>query len=220
MSREAGSGPMRPPALAALALLLAGCLAPPDAPVQDTPEVEWWTPPLLVVADGTYQYHEVGSGASVPAVLELYDLASQAVAHPCHWDGGAYFNNRQVPTPTGDQPVRNGTLRLSFDWSDEDYPFPTLLAGYRAPGMRALAESPRIARGETIEVRIEPGRDGDSRDWALYACINSEDDGPASPDWQPGPFLGSFTVHAEFQPDPEPKQPPAPVEDGRRTSRG
>lgn len=213
---------MRLPLLLGAALMLAGCQAPAPAGTQGTGDVpvEWWTPPLLVLADGTYQYHELSPGGGVPGVLEVYDFASQAVAHPCHWDGGAYFNNRQIPTPTGAQPVRNGTLRVSFDWTDQDYPFPTLLAGYRAPGMGALAESPRVARGETVEVRIEPGRDGDSRDWALYACINSEDDNPGGAAWQPGPFLGSFTVHAEFQPDPEPRLPQAEPQDGRRTSRG
>jgi hypothetical protein len=205
--------------LATLAVaFLAGCSGPEPPATQDLPNGSapaLVTPPLLVLADGTYTYHEVSTNGGA---LEAYDFASQAVANPCSWNGGAYFNNRQVPTAGAPQRHRNGTLRITFDWTDEDYPFPTLVAGYQAPGMDDLVDSPRIPRGQTLEIRIEaqPGARNDG--WMLFACINRSDENPSDPDWQPGPFLGDFTVRAEFQGDPEPPLV-EPEGDGRRTSR-
>lgn len=150
-----------------LVCLLAGCSEPDPEPTQSVPDVpELVTPPLLVVAEGTYPFNEAGSGAAPYAVLEVYDIVTQVAVSPCSYDGGAYFNNRQIPTTGGsNQRVRNGTLRVTFDWTDEDYMQPTLVLGYKAPGMDEVVDSPRVPRGETIELRIEPSPPSENDSW-------------------------------------------------------
>ncbi|MEK6976539.1 MAG: hypothetical protein AABY18_09385 [Candidatus Thermoplasmatota archaeon] len=108
-------------------------------------------------------------------------------------------------------------MSIQFDWTDADYPQPTMVLGYRAPGMKSVVDSPRIARGQPLDLRIEPGGIDLEGAWQLFACLNRSDDAWGDPTWQPGPFIGSFTVRATFQGDPE---PPAeePVDDGQRTS--
>ncbi len=205
----------------ALAALVAGCSETPGpAELDDAAEPRLAAPPLQVIADGTYAYHDAQAGNVVYAPGVALNAASQVAVAPCSNDGGGvYFNNRPIPTPTGDFPRRNGTLRVTFDWTDADYPQPTLVAGYRAPGMSAVADSPRIARGETVDIRIEPS-DASAGKWALYACLNPSTEGTAGDaGWQPGPFLWKFTVHAEFQGDPELVVPDEP-RDGPRTSDG
>ena len=103
---------------------------------------------------GLRQVH--GRGFEAPSgSATVRGWTALTLACPCSWDGGAYFSNHPIPTGASNQRLRNGTLRISFDWTDADDPFPTLVAGYKAPGMDAVVDSPRIARGETVELRIQ-----------------------------------------------------------------
>lgn len=202
-----------------LATFLAGCSSPGPAGVDgqgDAPVAV--APPLLVLADGTYQWHEVGIPPSPANAMVAYDIVTQTAVNPCDFQGSAYFNNRQIPTSAVNQRHRNGTLTVTFEWATTDYALPTVVLGYQAPGMSDLAESPRITNGQPLEVRITADPRAGADAWSLYACLNREGEDLGTTAWQPGPFLGSFTVHAQFQGDPE--LPEVPSNDTRRTSRG
>lgn len=185
-----------------MVLLLAGCNAPADEPEpsSEAPRVKV-TPPLLVVADGTYQWHKLPPPTTTEAVWIAYDVATQTAANPCIFQGHIYFNNRQIPSLAGSQRERSGNVTVRFDWTEADYLGSSLVLGFAAPGVD-LSESPRVPRGETVSFRIE-GAGNDFGSWNLFACLNREGDDPGSAAWQPGPFVGSFTVHVEFQGDPE-----------------
>src|SRR5688500_11600363 len=85
---------------AALLLSLAGCTSPADPPAPAAEPETWVALPPAVLAEGAFRWHETGTG--VATALEYYDLASQAVAHPCVWEGSGreevYFNNLRLPT--------------------------------------------------------------------------------------------------------------------------
>lgn len=193
--------------LATLAVL-AGCASPPE----DLPtiaEPKWITPDPVALAEGSFRWHETGTGAANP--LSYYDLASQAIAHPCVWDGGGggeevYFNNLHLPTGRASQApgAWSGNLSLSLDWTDQDWLGTALRVAYQAPGTAGWFETPPIERGSTLTVpiRLAPeNNDTDdsaiSSDWSVWVCLPEDSStGPQQP------FVGSVQVKVVFTPDP------------------
>jgi hypothetical protein len=187
----------------AVVTVLAGCAVPEEHVLEAAPP-RWVTPEPAVLAEGSYVWHDTSSGGPANA-LSYYDLASQAVAHPCVWDGGGggeevYFNN--------------------LDWIGT-----TLRIAYQAPGLEGWRETEPIERGSelVVPIRVVPANitgEGDaepaSSDWAVWVCLG--DDTTGGP---PEPFMGSVQAKVVFAPDPilEAGIPQAPGDEGR-TARG
>lgn len=196
-----GVGVVRPLLAAAAALLLAGCASEPPTSAPATPAPTLVQPEALVLAEGTYEWHTPQTGLFLP--LTYYAMLSQAVANPCLYEDGVYFNNHQVATwrATGQLPL-NGSLALTVDWEDADFAGTTLVAAYKAPGQDGYTETARIPRGATHAEPIVADPNAANADWDLWLCINDEASRPGDPGWQTTPFLGSVQVKAAFTPDP------------------
>lgn len=205
---------------AILVLALAGCASPEPAAAAAEPP-RWVTPDLAVLAEGTFRWHETGSGLAT--ALEYYDLASQAIAHPCVWGGNGgeevYFNNLKLPTGRASQGLGewSGNLSVGLDWTDEDWLGRALRIAYQAPGLHGWHETPPIERGSTLTVpiRVQAGNgtgDGDDGEaaasWSVWVCF-PEDSGLAPQQ----PFMGSLQAKVVFQPDPVLESELAPVEE-------
>jgi hypothetical protein len=222
--------------VAALSLLaLAGCSSPePLVAVAEAPR--WVTLEPFTLAEGSFRWHETGTSAA--SALEYYDLASQAVAHPCVWEGGGgeevYFNNLRLPTGRASQGLGpwSGNLSVGLDWTDEDWIGTALRVAYQAPGLEGWHETQPIERGSTLLVPIrvpaddraaedgnwtsEDGEEPDgAADWSVWVCLPTDSGEPESP------FLGSVQAKVVFAPDPilETGAPAVPDDEGR-TARG
>jgi hypothetical protein len=214
----------------AVVTVLAGCAVPEEHVLEAAPP-RWVTPEPAVLAEGSYVWHDTSSGGPANA-LSYYDLASQAVAHPCVWDGGGggeevYFNNLHLPTGMASQGLGDwsGNLSVSLDWTDQDWIGTTLRIAYQAPGLEGWRETEPIERGSelVVPIRVVPANitgEGDaepaSSDWAVWVCLG--DDTTGGP---PEPFMGSVQAKVVFAPDPilEAGIPQAPGDEGR-TARG
>jgi hypothetical protein len=205
--------------LALLALvgpILAGCASPdegPAAPAVAEPMLVAVPPRVLV--DGTFQWHET-SGSNA---MEYYDLASQAVAHPCVWDGGGsgeepYFNNRELPVEDAGLGAWSGNVSFTLSWTDADWTGTALRVAYQAPGLRGWEETRAIERGgslvEAIRVPARNATAGERDDaatgWQVWVCLPTESLEPAQP------FVGSVTAQVVFTPDPVPDSELGPDE--------
>jgi hypothetical protein len=216
---------------ACLLLGLAGCASPePMASVAEPPR--WVTPDPVALVEGTFRWHETGTGLNT--ALEYYDLASQAVAHPCVWEGGGgeevYFNNLRLPVGRESQRLGawSGNLSITLDWTESDWVGTALRVAYQAPGLSGWHETGAIERGSTLVLPIRPSEgnqaeededapaDADAAEgWSLWLCFARDTGEPESP------FLGSVQAKLVFAPDPilESEVPPAADEAGR-TGRG
>jgi hypothetical protein len=221
---------------AALLLGLAGC-AEPEAPAPLPAAERWVTPDPAVLAEGSFRWHETGTG--VANALEYYDLASQAVAHPCVWDSGSgeevYFNNLELPTGPGSRALGpwSGNLTVTLDWTDQDWIGTALRVAYQAPGLEGWHETAPIERGSTLTVPVrvpaangtgmqgEAGAEAEeadgASDWSVWVCLG--DDSLTGP---PEPFVGSVQARLVFQPDPirEPVATEAAGPEGRTARDG
>lgn len=199
---------MRPVVLAALAFVVSGCAAAPEAPAAPIKEDHWVTLDPVVLVEGSFRWHETGT--STTNVLAFYNLASQAVAHPCIWEGSGggeevYFNNLRLPTGRSSQGLGpwSGNLSVTFDWTDEDWIGTALRAAYQAPGLDGLRETQPIDRGATLTVPIRvPASDeaddeaGGAGGWAVWVCLPEYGAEPEAP------FAGSVQAKVVFAPDP------------------
>jgi hypothetical protein len=211
----------------AAALLLPGCASdaePEPAPVAGP---VWVTVDPVVLAEGSYKWHETGTGGA--NAMEYYDLASQAVAHPCVWDGGGggeevYFNNLQLPTARASEGLGpwSGNLTITLDWTDQDWVGTALRVAYQAPGLDGWRQTMPIERGSTLveSIHVQPAEDEeegyDVTEWSVWVCLG-EDTGSGVPE----PFVGSVQAQVVFAPDPilqGPVEAP-PAEDEGRTAR-
>lgn len=199
-------------ALAAL-LLLSGCSTPTDPPVAVADEPRFVVVDPIVLAEGDFPWHDTTDP------LGYYNLASQAVAHPCVWDGGGsgeevYFNNLKLPTGRAAQGLGewSGNLSVTLDWSDEDWLGTALRIAYTAPGLSGLREEGPVERGSTLVVPIRMRQsnstdDDASTSWGLWVCLPTNTLEPEQP------FVGSVQAKAVFAPDPVPASDLAGDED-------
>lgn len=176
----------------------------------------------VILVEGEFPWHDTGNP------LAPYNLASQAVAHPCIWDGGGsgeevYFNNLKLPTGRGSQGLGDwsGNLSVTLDWSDEDWLGTALRIAYAAPGLSGLREDGPIGRGSTlvVPIRIPPSNATEDEDsagsWSVWVCLPTNTLEPEQP------FVGSVQAKVVFAPDPVPVTDLAAeeVEDEGRTAR-
>ncbi|HJQ93791.1 MAG TPA: hypothetical protein VJ874_05855, partial [Candidatus Thermoplasmatota archaeon] len=195
-------------AVAAFVLLaFAGCSSPgPSAATAGPPR--WITLDPVVLAEGAFEWHETGTGNA----LEYYELASQAVAHPCVWENPngseeVYFNNLRLPTGRASQGLGAwpGNLSLALDWTDQDWVGTALRIAYQAHGVEGWQETAPIERGTTLTVpiRVAAGNasaDGEETEpaqgWSVWVCLPTDTGDPESP------FMGSVQARVAFAPDP------------------
>jgi hypothetical protein len=202
-------------------LALAGCAgpSPPEAVLEVEPR--WVVLDPVVLVDGSFQWHETST--SMANALEYYDLASQAIAHPCVWEGSGgrepYFNNRQLPISGAGLGAWSGNVSFTLDWTETDWIGSALRIAYRAPGVDGWQETPPIERGSSLveAIRVEPrNATADDEDaasgWSIWVCLPTDSGQPEQP------FMGSFTAKAVFTPDPvlESDLGPAGNETGRK----
>ncbi|MEA3165871.1 MAG: hypothetical protein QOJ26_737 [Thermoplasmata archaeon] len=208
--------------LAVAVLLLAGCAAP-EKPPAEAESPAWIVLDPVVFIDESVQWHGVGGSNA----FEYYDLASQAVAHPCLWDGSGgtepYFNNRQLPLSSAGLGPLSGNVTFTLDWTMQDWTGSALRIAYRAPGLKGWEQTGPIERGtDHIEPIALASRnataDADAEvvsDWSVWVCLPTDTLEPEQP------FVGSFHAKVVFVPDPVLESDLAPAEPGdERTARG
>jgi hypothetical protein len=210
---------VRPALALALAAVLAGCSSPDAAPPAGPPAA-WVTPDAVVLVDGVFTWHDTGLPGP-PNVMETFDLASQAVAHPCVWEGTGspepYFNNLRLPTAQSPYPAWSGNLSVTLDWTDADWVGTRLRIAYQGPATEEWQESEPIGRGTAaaIPVRHTPTGNATGEDagpgWSVWVCL------PTDSGTLESPFLGDVAARVAFRPDPMPAAllEPAGRESGR-----
>jgi hypothetical protein len=205
---------MRPFALFAIlssCAVLAGCSSPATEPPAGTTAAAPLPPPEpIVLAEGTYKWHDHGT-TPLGVVQTVYSMGTQTATHPCVWEGQPFFSDLPLPTQPG--APGPGNLSIELDWTVADYAGDTLVVAYRAPG-DDYRETRPIGRATPTSEPVAAPQDAadaedDAGDWGLALCLANGNAYPSDPGYAPAVFAGSVQVRIAFTPDAAPPATPA-----------
>lgn len=154
------------------------------------------------LVDRTVPWHDNGTAQNV------YETAIQPLFAECYnEDEGRVdpYKNHRIRLDNRSDLVFPGTrrIRLTLDWSSQDYRGDALVLAYKPPGRSTFTESPYIAKGEPFTVNVTPwmwdGPKQDQTEWTFWLCTARDDDWiPTDDGYQPWPFVGEIRIRMEL----------------------